>query len=691
MATLLVKRARGDDTTSLVEESSDGKEEEASVYGGGKGKARRLMLCCWRHSVTRLLRSWWRTLVIVLTPLIFLPLALPLDWNVNAARAGYTIILIAVFWLTEVVPIAVTALLPLILFPALGVLPSDAVARNYLRDTNLLFLGGLMMAVAVEKWNLHRRIALSVMRLVGASPRWLLLGFMGTTAFLSMWISNTATSAMMLPIANAVLEEIKNENKLPKSKEGRVRYTRRGEEVSIEQTPPPTAQGRPPTPPPTAEGSQTTMVTVDIEDSSSENGERISEESDSGTGGQDTDNFSSPPESNTETSQLLNVADTFTSDPLEAAKDKRFNRMAKAMMLGVAYAANIGGTATLTGTGPNIVLNGLAGDLGVNFGLWFAFAAPPMILALVCAWLYLSLVFCDDSFVWCKRKLFGLNVPKLDSSRAKEVIKEQYNKLGRIKYAEVIVLVMFILLVVLWFTRDPRFIPGWSSLFKSQDGGASYFTDATTVLVIVFLLFLIPSQPCCPSNWIGAGNSPRLLDWKSVQTGLPWNVVIVLGSGFALAAGAEASGLSGLLGDYLTVLRCLPTPLIAFLVSVIVAMVTEVLSNVATATLFLPVLRGLAEELCIHPLYLMLPATVSASFAFMLPVATPPNTIAFTYGYIKVYDMVLTGFFMNLLCIGIVALSVNTLGLAVFSLNTLPASVLNSTACFANNASLDCF
>ena len=176
-----------------------------------------------------------------------------------------------------------------------------------------------------------------------------------------MWISNTATSAMMLPIANAVLEEIKNENKLPKSKEGRVRYTRRGEEVSIEQTPPPTAQGRPPTPPPTAEGSQTTMVTVDIEDSSSENGERISEESDSGTGGQDTDNFSSPPESNTETSQLLNVADTFTSDPLEAAKDKRFNRMAKAMMLGVAYAANIGGTATLTGTGPNIVLNGLAG------------------------------------------------------------------------------------------------------------------------------------------------------------------------------------------------------------------------------------------------------------------------------------------------------------------------------------------
>lgn len=299
-----------------------------------------------------------------------------------------------------------------------------------------------------------------------------------------------------------------------------------------------------------------------------------------------------------------------------------------------------------------------------------------MLLSLLCAWLYLSLIYCSDSFMWCRRRLCGREEQAFQSQRVRAVIKQQYKQLGRIKYAEVVVMVMFVLLVLLWLFREPKFIPGWGAIFKTTESGSSFFSDASTALMIVFLLFVMPSKFFIP-NVIEAGASPRLLDWQSVQHKVPWNVVILLGSGFAVAEAAEESGLSAWIGSSLEGLGSLPAPAIAFFVSVIVASVTEVVSNIATTTLFLPVLHDLALTLCIHPLYLMIPAAVSASYAFMVPVATPPNAIAFSYGYLKVYHMVLTGVFLNVLCVGIVTLTLNTIGRPIFGLGTFPTDVVN--------------
>ncbi|CAI8047247.1 Solute carrier family 13 member 3 [Geodia barretti] len=438
--------------TSRPRHSEKDDEEEEQERGGNEKRTVRVLHC---------LRRWWKTIVILGTPLLLSPL--PLSLHSTEAMAAYAIAIIAVYWVTEALPLAVTALLPIWLFPALGVLSARDTASNYLSDTNMLFVGGLMVAVAIEKWNLHKRIALLVLLAVGSSPRWLLLGFMGTTAFLSMWMSNTAVAAMMLAIAHAVLQELEEDSSshsngggLPQSAV-KILYSKRYSEDS---------------------GETNEEVSVEIGREGREGGER------------DEANAS-----------LLGSREMESGGQRsEGEDDSSLRRLARVLVLGVAYAANIGGTATLTGTGPNIVLSGLSVSLfpesgGINFGLWFVFATPAMVLTLLLSWLYLSLLFCDDSFVWVKKKLLKRRV-RFQSGRAKRVIREQYRLLGRIKYAEVVVLGLFVLLALLWLFREPRFIPGWASVFRSS-GGASYFSDSSTAMFVVFLMFIIPSRPPC--------------------------------------------------------------------------------------------------------------------------------------------------------------------------------------------------
>ncbi|XP_034025054.1 solute carrier family 13 member 5 [Thalassophryne amazonica] len=575
----------------------------------------------YRMAFLKCLCSAKNEIILFSTPFLLLPL--PLVIGTPQAECAYVIILMAVYWCTEVLPLAVTSLFPALLFPLFGIMKSKDVCMQYLKDTNMLFVGGLMVAVAVEHWNLHKRIALRVLLFVGVRPALLMLGFMGVTAFLSMWISNTATTAMMVPIVQAVLEELNNS------------------EANIPQL--------------------------------------ISSEDQSQTA--ETDNKQPP-----QTEKQGTVVVTFLDAAMEATRHKEAaerKKMCKGMTLCICYAASIGGTATLTGTGPNLVLKGQMNQLFpenadvINFASWFGFAFPNMVLMLTLAWLWLQFVFIGFNF----KKTWGCGSVKTEKDiAAYNVIHHQHRQLGPMSFGEMSVLGLFILLVVLWFTRDPGFFHGWATnIFNSE---AEYVSDATVAVLIAVLLFVLPSKPPHFCSWRSqsfdtvpgpsTGSTSALLTWKVVQKKLPWGIVLLLGGGFALAKGSEDSGLSKWIGEQMTPLQSIPPWAIAIILCLLIAVFTECTSNVATATLFLPVLASMSQSIGINPLYVMVPCTLSASFAFMLPVATPPNAIVFSYGYLKVADMARTGIVMNIIGILCITLAINSWGKAMFDLDSFP-------------------
>ncbi|KAK4812119.1 hypothetical protein QYF61_000960 [Mycteria americana] len=575
-------------------------------------------------------------LIIVLVPLLFLPL--PLAVPTKEARCGYVIIVMALFWCTEALPLAVTALFPVLLFPLMNIMDSTTVCGEYLKDTNMLFIGGLLMAIAIEKWHLHKRVALRVLLITGVRPALLLMGFMIVTAFLSMWISNTATTAMMVPIAQAVLEQLHKSEMESRTTGQASENVNKAFELQ-EETPKPDSSKE------TEEKGNSHVLTVEEDRKRNEN--------------------------------------------LLEDKHKEF---CKGMSLCICYSASIGGIATLTGTTPNLVLQGQIDELFpnngniINFASWFSFAFPTMIVLLVLTWIWLQILYLGFNF----QKNFGCAAnasAKAKEQRAYDIIKEESKKLGSIKFAEIAVLILFVLLVLLWFTREPGFIPGWATvLFNKND--TSYVTDATVAIFISILLFIIPSnisnndrdkQQTGSKPKIRA--PPALLDWNTVHQKMPWNIVFLLGGGFALAKGSEESGLSSWLGSKLTPLQQIPHPAIALLLCLLVATFTECTSNVATTTLFLPILASMAEAICLNPLYVMLPCTLAASLAFMLPVATPPNAIVFSYGQLKVIDMAKAGFVLNILGVLTITLAINTWASSLFQLQTFPSWANRTGTC----------
>ncbi|NXM83494.1 S13A2 protein, partial [Oenanthe oenanthe] len=544
------------------------------------------------------------------------------------ALCGYVIIVMALFWCTEALPLAVTALLPVLLFPLMNIMDSTTVSQEYLKDTNMLFLGGLMMAIAIEKWNLHKRVALRVLLITGVRPALLLMGFMIVTAFLSMWISNTATTAMMVPIAQAVMDQ------LHKS------------EIESETT---------------GHVSEHTNKAFELQEKAP-------------------DSFKEPEEKGewvvSGNSHVLTLEEERQRNE---EVEKKHLKLSKGMSLCICYSSSIGGIATLTGTTPNLVLQGQVNDIYkenggvINFASWFSFAFPTMLVLLVLAWIWLQILYLGFNF----KKNFGCGASpeaKAKEKQAYEIIKEESKKLGKMSFAEIEVLIIFILLVVLWFTREPGFFPGWATVLFNKDG-TSYVTDATVSIFISLLLFILPSgfsnQETGDRTRFRA--PPALLDWRAVQEKMPWNIVFLLGGGFALAKGSEESGLSRWLGGKLTPLESIPHPAIAFLLCLLIATFTECTSNVATTTLFLPILASMAEAICLNPLYVMLPCTLAASLAFMLPVATPPNAIVFSYGQLRVIDMAKAGFVLNILGVLTITLAINTWASSLFQLQTFPS------------------
>ncbi|OXB73394.1 UNVERIFIED_CONTAM: hypothetical protein H355_017048 [Colinus virginianus] len=596
------------------------------------------MAPCWQVAL-----AFRKYLVVVLVPLVFLPL--PLAVPTKEAQCGYVIILMALLWCTEALPLAVTAFLPVLLFPMMNIMDSTTVCREYLKDTNMLFIGGLLMAIAIENWNLHKRVALRVLLITGVRPALLLMGFMVVTAFLSMWISNTATTAMMVPIAQAVLDQLHKSEMESEAANQVLENDNKAFELQEEPV---------------------------KSNSFKETGEKASV----------TPSFLSWDLGN---NHVLAVEEDKESN--ENLLDEKHKKLCKGMSLSICYSASIGGIATLTGTTPNLVLKGQVDEIFpnndnvINFASWFSFAFPTMVVLLILAWIWLQILYLGFNF----QKNFGcVSDPsaKAKEKQAYQIIKDENKKLGSMKFAEIAVLVLFVLLVLLWFTRDPGFITGWATVLFNKNG-TSFVSDATVAIFISILLFIIPSEFAIKQQTdhkIKIQAPPALLNWKVVHKKMPWNIVFLLGGGFALAKGSEESGLSGWLGSKLTPLENIPHPAIAFLLCLLIAAFTECASNVATTTLFLPILASMAQSICLNPLYVMVPCTLASSLAFMLPVATPPNAIVFSYGQLKVIDMAKAGFVLNILGVLTINLAINTWASSLLNLSTYP-SWANSTRC----------
>jgi len=368
----------------------------------------------------------------------------------------------------------------------------------------------------------------------------------------------------------------------------------------------------------------------------------------------------------------------------------------KAMLLAVAYSANIGGIGTLIGTPVNLILQTqistvFGGDAGeeINFLTWMIYALPVSIICNIFCWIWLLTLFVGIKKVW--NDIRRREVTSQDEQVVKD-INDRYEKLGKMQYTEAVVTVHFAALAVLWFTRSPKFMPGWEEGF---DGG--FVRDSTPALFTCFSLFIFPSKPNffrwlmgkpCEKDEDGMPKAAEpILKWKEVQRTLAWDVIILLGAGFALADACQQSGLSLILGQGIKELVSdWPTSILPFAIAMMISFVTGFTSNTSTASVFLPILMSLAQSIDLNPLVLCIPATMACSFAFLLPIATPPNAIAFSYGALKSFDMVRAGFLMNIICVIVAAIFLPIIAYPTYGLGVYPEWAMNAEqhARFAN-------
>lgn len=430
------------------------------------------------------------------------------DLNQEANAVLASTLWIATWWLSEALPISATALLPIAILPLAGAAPIAQTTAAYGDKMLFLFVGGFIIAIAMQKWDLHKRIALTIIYAVGSNSRFIVLGFMLATGLLSMWISNTATTLMMVTIATALITEIRSLS---------------GESGSI---------------------------------------------------------------------------------------------FFKSLLLGIAYSASIGGVATLVGTPTNPIFVSVAKQLyetDFSFASWMSFAMPFALLTLGLSWFLLTSV--------------TFNVRQVEMPLGRERIRKELESLGKMSQEEKVVAIVFVAMATAWITRSfllSQFIPG--------------INDTVIAIAASSLMFILPSKR----------DQKPLLTWAEAER-LPWGVIILFGGGLSIAAAFQSSGLAVWLGAQLTAVEALPLFVIILIITLSVNFLTEVTSNVATASIMLPVLAALADAIGVHPFLLMIPATMAASCAFMLPIATGPNAIVFGSGELEMKDMVRAGVWLNII------------------------------------------
>ncbi len=482
----------------------------------------------------------------------------PENMGPEAQKTAAVALLMVCWWISEAVHIGVTGFVPIVLIPLLGVNSSEAITAHYANPLIFLFIGGFVIAYGMEAWNLHRRIALTTIARFGSRPRRLVLGFMVTTAVLSMWISNTATTMMLLPVAMAVAGQL-------------------AESAEVRGVP----------------------------------------------------------------------------DRREASRLAR-ESLGCILLLGVAYSASIGGIGTIVGSPTNLAFVGFASESlpdlpAIGFVQWSMVCLPIVAAFLPLAWLYL-----------CR---FSGPTPlcKMRFARSQSVIRKELAALGPITMPERRVLAVASLTALLWVTRAPLQIGavklgGWSQLFPAP----GYIHDSCVAMAMAVLLFLLPSGRG------RGGRAGRLLDWRGTARGVPWGIVFLIGGGLALAGEIARSGLAEWLGSWLAGLQGVPGWVLVIAICVTTTALTETASNVAAVLMLSPAIAAMAAEVGAHPYLLLLPMAVTASFAFTMPVATPPNAIIFSSGWITIPQMVRAGIVLDLIGLLIVPAAVYAIGAGLF-------------------------
>jgi len=498
-------------------------------------------------------RIKWLGLIAGLVLALLVYFLMPGDVAQGARLTAATAVLMGAWWMTEALPLPATALVPLVVFPVLGDdVTFDDVGASYGNNVVFLFMGGFLLALAMQRWNLHRRIALLTVKIIGTKPTQMVAGFMVATGFLSMWVSNTATAVMMLPIGVSVL----------------LLVTRIGNDDAA-----PAGHGAGP----------------DAEVS-----------------------------------------------PQDGAVKQEIIRsnFGTALMLGIAYAASIGSLGTIIGTPPNTLLAGYLSDshdIQIGFGQWMLVGVPLAVVMLAICWFLLTKV------------LFKPEITEIPGG--KELIQDELNKLGAMSSGEKRVLAIFVLAALSWV-----FVP---MIFDTPP-----ISDAGIAVVVGLLLFFCPA---------GAARGVRLLDWDSAVK-LPWGVLLLFGGGLALSSQFSSSGLTEWIGEQAQGLGGVPMVLMVLIFAAGILLLTELTSNTATAATFLPVAGGVAMGLGIDPMLLAIPVALAATCAFMLPVATPPNAIAFGSGYVTITQMIRGGIWLNLIAMVLITLVTMTLAVWVFGL-----------------------
>ena len=457
----------------------------------------------------------------ILGALVVLFLPNPETLSIEAHRAAAIFVWMGIWWATEAVPIAITALIPLVFFPLLGVSSMESTAAPYANKNVFLFLGGFFLSIAIQKCNLHKRIALTVLKYTGTKGRSIIGGFMLSSCLLSMWIMNTSTTIMLLPIGLAIITVVK--------------------------------------------------------------------------------------ESMHDLSEIDKI------------------NFQVALLLGIAYAANIGGIATLIGTAPNMALNGFMEEqygVSISFLDWMKVGLPVSLILLPLTWFTLT------------RISFPVNFET--SAETQEAIQTMRESIGKTKTPEKRVFIIFLITALLWVFRSPiNNIPGMEGL-----------TDPGIAMLCGLTLFLTPS---------GGDQEHNLLQWKDAEKGVPWGILLLFGGGLTLAAAAQNTGLAAWIGNLMPVGLSIVFLVVIF--TTLIIFLTELTSNLATTATFLPIVAVIATQFGFNPLLLTASIAIAASCAFMLPVATPPNAIVFGSELIKVPQMMRAGIAINIIAIVIVSLA----------------------------------